>query len=166
MNRKDCCLFLHNTGSPAPVKEFSISGISSDTISLSWMFGFNGNSEITSVTLSYTTVANFRTTVSESVTLPEGGSGSVSNAATITGLEPHTQYSFSIRVTNAVGTGEPVIIEQWTLPLSKCLQDAMHIFISVYFILGPGAPINVNVVPGASLSLVVSWIVSIVSKAD
>ena len=115
------CLYLHNTGSPAPVEEFSISGVSSDTVSLSWIFGFDGNSEITSVTLVYTTVTNFRTMVSENVVLPEGGNGSVPISATITGLEPHTQYSFSITVTNAVGTGQPVIIEEWTLPLSKFL---------------------------------------------
>ena len=101
-----------------PVSELTTNNISSNSVSLFWTFGFDGNSEITSVIVSYITVDNFMTMVSMTTILPNGGSGPVPNETTLIGLEPHTQYSFSVSVSNAVGTGLAVTIQDWTLPLS------------------------------------------------
>ena len=110
--------FACTAGSPMPVNELTITSISSESVSLFWIFGFDGNSEMTRVIVSYITVDNFMTMVSKTIILPTGGSGPVPNETTISGLEPHTQYSFSIVVSNAIGTGLPVTIQEWTLPLS------------------------------------------------
>ena len=118
-----CKLFylLFAVGRPMGVDNLIVSNITSASVALSWMFGFDGNSEITEASVSYTTIANFKDMVSATLVLPAGDNGSVSDSIAISGLEPHTQYSFSVAVSNAVGTGEPVIVEEWTLPLSMYL---------------------------------------------
>ena len=88
--------------------------ISTTQISLEWIFGFNGNAEITQVTVSYVTVDNFIALASDTVILQPPVT-----TTTISGLEPNTQYNFTVIATNAVGSSQPATVQEWTEPLSE-----------------------------------------------
>ena len=88
--------------------------ISTTQISLEWNFGFNGKAEITQVTVSYVTIDNFMTLASDMVILQPPVT-----TTTISELQPHTKYSFTVLAINAVGSSQPVTVQEWMERLSR-----------------------------------------------
>ena len=104
---------------PDPLASLSVSEVTTDMVTLLWILGFNGNSVITAVVISYQTEENYQTMFSSMMTIQEQGSGSLPNETTITGLEPHTLYSFTALAVNDFGSSESVTINVWTLPIRE-----------------------------------------------
>ena len=98
---------------PEPVMNLNEVGTTTNTVSLEWTLGFDGNAEITQVSVAYITTENFATPASGTELLP----GSATTT-TISELEPHTQYNFTVLATNAVGSSQPVTVQEWTQPNS------------------------------------------------
>ena len=112
-------MILYSVVLPSPVTKLMVTNVSADTVSLSWVFGFDGHSDIMEVTIFYTTEANYENLVSDDVTVPEEGNGPVPTETTISGLEPYTLYSFAIEAVTIAGSSKPVTINETTLGLSK-----------------------------------------------
>lgn len=112
-------LFMYNSVPPSPLEDLVISAVTTTSVSLAWVFGSNGNAEITDVIILYVTEANFQTKVSKSNTISNGGMGLPPNKGQVTGLEAYTQYSFSVSVINEAGSSPSVTIQEWTLPFSE-----------------------------------------------
>ena len=104
---------------PDPLMELTLISITADMATLLWILGFNGHARVTEVDIVYQTETNYRTMVSNNVTVKEEGNGVLPTQANVTGLEPHTQYSFSVSAVNVVGPSASVIIYNWTLPLRE-----------------------------------------------
>ena len=102
-----------------PIENFTASSVSNDSVLLSWQFPGGAEIDITDLIVTYTTGDNFKTFLSDSLTFPEGGIGSVPTSTVISGLEPNTQYSFYVLIRNDVSTVQSPTIYTWTLPLSE-----------------------------------------------
>ena len=100
---------------PSPVTEFRNISITHECVSLSWVYGFDGNAPLSHVNILYSTVDNFNflipQTVLTSTINPDQTSDMISN------LEPLTIYHFSIHVQNTVGVSVPVTLLTQTLSL-------------------------------------------------
>ena len=99
---------------PEPVIGLTVAGFTNVAVSLEWSLGFSGNAAITQVTVSYITVANYANMVFNTITL-----GPTDTMIAISGLEPHTQYTFIVSAINAVGSSQPETVQEWTLPNSE-----------------------------------------------
>lgn len=99
----------------------TVTNVSTDTVSLSWVLGFDGHADITEVTILYTTEANYENLVSDVVTVPEEGSGPVPTETTISELEPYTLYSFTVQAVTSAGSSQPVTVNEMTLGLSELM---------------------------------------------
>ena len=117
------CFFLYAVA-PGPVVNLTKNLSTTTTVTLSWMFGFDGNAEIAGVNISYTAVLYYVPsddgTTSGSVSTIDGGQTSI----TINGLKPLKIYLFTVRVRNTVsdkvGLSSPVSIGADTLPQGEC----------------------------------------------
>lgn len=107
---------------PDPVKSFNVSNILPTSVFLTWILGFNGNSNITEILVLYVTEANFRimTSQNQTIDLQE----SPIQELGISMLEPNTQYSFSLIVINDIGYSKTVTVLKWTLAISKSQTTA------------------------------------------
>ena len=112
---------------PGPVAILQNDSSTETCITLSWTFGFDGNSPITGVDISYTA------TVNQS---PEhNGSTSTSSVETtsiqICGLQPLTTYQFSVTVRNevsgTVGVSSAEVISADTLPNGQLAVSIQYI---------------------------------------
>ena len=111
---------------PDPVTQVEIISITTDMAILSWSLGFNGHARISEVQILYQTEENFRLMVSNTVIVQEEGNGVLPTQADLTGLEPHTLYSFSVSAVNDAGPSMPVIIYNWTLPLREFEESSRN----------------------------------------
>ena len=117
------CFVLYAVA-PDPVVNLTKNLSTTTTVTLSWMFGFDGNAEIAGVNISYTAVLYYVPSddgaTSGSVSTIDGGQTSI----TINGLKPLKIYLFTVRVRNTVsdkvGLSSPVSIGADTLPQGEC----------------------------------------------
>ena len=107
------------TVTPSTLAELQNSSSTTTSVTLSWTFSLNENSEITGVDISYTAIANFNPPHSNSTNITDGEQ----NSSTIYVLQPLTTYWFNVTVRSAYydqnQTSSPVTITADTLPLGE-----------------------------------------------
>ena len=121
-----CCVVF--VVAPGPVATLQNDSSTETCITLSWTFGFDGNSPITGVDISYTATDNQS---------PEhSGSTSTSSVKTtsmlqICDLQPLTTYQFSVTVRNevsgTVGVSSAEVISADTLPNGQLAVSIQYI---------------------------------------
>jgi hypothetical protein len=92
----------------------SVENTTSDSVVLVWELGFNGNSVITGVIITY--VATSNESDNGTVTYP----GSLVTEAVISNLQPSTEYVFVVVVSNGIGTStqKNVTVRTLKVPIS------------------------------------------------
>ena len=108
------CVCICGAVRPESVMNLSVVDTTTNSISLKWTLGFDGNAEITQVSVAYITTENFATLASDTDLLQ-----GPATTTTISGLEPHTQYNLTALAINEVGSSQPVTVQEWTQPNSE-----------------------------------------------
>ena len=88
--------------------------ITTVSIPLTWVLGFDGREDIDTVNVSYVAVSNNDSPSEGVVSLAE-----LATSHTLTGLQPLTNYSITVIAINEVGPSPGMTITVETLPLGK-----------------------------------------------
>ena len=106
------------TASPDPVQNLQATDTTSNTITISWVLGFDGREPIDNITVSYAASGNNVSACEGSITL-----GAVTTH-TLVDLQPLTTYSINVVAVNDVGPSNPsTIISVETKPTSECMHE-------------------------------------------
>ena len=104
--------------SPDPVLALQPADTTSTTITISWVFGFDGRESIDNIIVSYTASGNNVSTSEDIIIL-----GAVTTH-TLVGLQPLTTYNITVVAVNDVGLSNPsTIISVETKPTSECMNE-------------------------------------------
>ena len=88
--------------------------ITTDSIPLTWVLGFDGREDIDTVNVSYVAVGNNDGSSEGLVSLV-----GLATSHTLAGLQPLTNYSITVIAINEVGPSPDMTITVETLPLGK-----------------------------------------------
>ena len=137
---------------PAPPSNIVVTNQSAMSISLSWNTGFNGNSPLENVNITYCS-SNYPNEGTQYLLLP------LVYSATLSGLHPNANYSIRITLVNTIGLiSAPVTIATSTLSLSTTY--ILHTWIPFLYFAALGAPVIRSLYAISSTQLAVRWMVS------